>query len=206
MDAACRQAVAEAARLLDSLGHQLRELHPDPLARVPEVVEAGFRLMALGHVAEQRAIEAALGRAVTLDGVGWYPFVFGLHGRREPLDAEGRGRLQALPAAFTSDVAAWFTRQGVDLLLSPVTIDPPVRRDAMAEPFFALAEVLDHSYRQNAFTIPANAAGLPATPCRCRATPGAAPCPSSSAHRTATTSCSCGSPPSWSAPLPGATV
>jgi amidase len=149
LDPACRQAVASAGALLESLGHEVYQLDHDLLD--PAVVEPFL------HV-----VNTAYG---AFDGIDW--------SRVEPHNAAGRvagmavdgltmiRSLNELRRATYDTVAHW--RRDFDVLVTPtMAIEPPVAGEVLAAadeqpdlpPLTVLAMV--------AFTVPYNVSGQPA--------------------------------------------
>ena len=154
----CAEAVHEAARLLESLGHRIEIDYPSALA--DPNIRSQLRLSLAGQLSATLAqLSEALGREVTADDVEPVTWARARHDRT--ITAADRAQASHLRTRFRRAVHQWWA-DGYDLLLTPTTGlppaplgvipadrgDPPVR-----EPLTALYA---------AFTQPFNLTGQPA--------------------------------------------
>jgi len=158
VDPECVAAVEHAARLLESLGHEV-EPATIPAFDAGELVGAYVSVMVASVVFEVNRIAEIAGRPLTeedLEPLTWLQYQMGL-----ATTAEQYVEAVADAHRYTRDVVAWW-QSGYDLLLTPVAAEPapflgdlvstdddPMRPMTRAAPFAA-------------FTVPANVTGQPA--------------------------------------------
>jgi len=119
-DPECRAAVAEAARLLESLGHHLTESSPEAMFEEPFVRHFGA-IVAADTEATMQAFEMLIGRPIGGDEIEPRNAAY----RRAGLDmgAVGYLRSRAWIGMWARRMAAWWTDH--DLLLTPTLGAPP---------------------------------------------------------------------------------
>ncbi len=125
VDPACRAAVLSAARLLESLGHEVEEARPSFDA--PAFARDFFLSFAAGTAAELDRAGALRGRPVTHEDVETETYLLAMIGRG--LDAAAfvlaRRRLQDA----SRDILRFF--ESHDVLLTPTLARPPLRHGAL---------------------------------------------------------------------------
>lgn len=154
----CRDAVVGAARLLESLGHDVQPGFPPPLADptfTRRFMSMWGAMMALGI----EGYGEALGRPLTedeIEPVNWAQAAFA---RR--VSSTDYARSLAAVAEFRRAVQQWWA-DGFDLLLTPTLAEPPVRigehDPAPGDPMRGMRRAAEFV----PFTPPFNATGQPA--------------------------------------------
>jgi len=117
IDPICKQAVEEAGKLMESLGHRVELAHP-PGMDDEKATGTWRRIFAVRVFYSFRSFEQRVGRAAARDEIEpSAAFFFDLARNMSALDY-----VQALDEmnAFTRQFAAWW-REGFDLLLTPMT-------------------------------------------------------------------------------------
>lgn len=156
VDPLCRQATEDAARLLDSLGHEVEEGAP---AFDVETLNDAFRLLfavATANAIEQRA--AAEGR--TPEPSGFEPVTWAMRELGRGISAPGYVAVLNRLHAISRRIAAFFDTY--DVLLTPSLAEPPLMLgeiDMGSDDFEAYTERL---WRFTPFTYPFNVTGQPA--------------------------------------------
>jgi amidase len=119
-DPECRAAVAEAARLLESLGHHVAESSPEAMFEEP-FVRHFAAIVAADTEATMQAFEMLIGRAIGEDEIEPRNAAY----RRAGLDlgAVAYLRSRAWIGMWARRMAAWWTDH--DLLLTPTLGAPP---------------------------------------------------------------------------------
>jgi amidase len=124
----CVDAVKDAARLCDTLGHTVEEIAPDDLS-YPNVTES-FGCIFSGFIGYAIAYwEREFGRKITEDELE--PVTWGRY--QSARGQTGADFLVAVEEAqrFTRKVARWYHDGGYDLLLSPAMRIPPTKLGAL---------------------------------------------------------------------------
>jgi amidase/6-aminohexanoate-cyclic-dimer hydrolase len=156
VDAECLTAVAEAATLCASLGHDVEEARPEieiaALSEGQRVVVSANTRMAL----ERRA--AALGRELRAEDVEKHTWRTAAYGRATTATDYASGMLAIHRAGRA--VGRFFTKY--DVLLTPTMGRPPLRLGELDTMSDDVETYLKHLYRMIAFTSLFNAAGTPA--------------------------------------------
>jgi amidase len=158
LHADCERAVREAAKLLESLGHDVEEAHP-PALDGPEMATQFAARWCANAAAGVAATGAALGRTLgegDVEPITWAMAEFG-----KGFTAVDIVNALAASARFTRAIGLWFA-EGWDLLLTPTLSQPPLRLGeitASAEnPLEALAKAGPYAV----FTSSFNVTGQPA--------------------------------------------
>jgi len=158
VDPACVEAVEDAARLLESLGHAVEPASP-PALDSPGLLEAFSAVLAAGVVFDLDQLATIVGRPITADDVE--PFTWMQYEVGRAITAGQY--LEGLDVAhrWTRGVVDWW-QQGYDLLLTPNTAEPAPRLgdivNATADPFRALERAIPFAV----YTGPFNITGQPA--------------------------------------------
>ena len=154
----CATAVRDAAALLERLGHDVVEAHPEVLDRYDEHADAFMMSWATGTEASLRSLEPMLGRALTAQDVepGTWALVEMGRNYSGPDLAAAQGQLQGM----RREMASWWAG-GFDLLLTPTTAQPPPPIGELVptedEPLRALMGSIPYAV----FTSPFNTTGQP---------------------------------------------
>jgi amidase len=119
-DPQCRAAVASAAALLESLGHQVEESSPAAMFE-PEILGNFTTIIAADTEATMRAFEMLLGRAIGDDEIE--PRNAGYRRAGRELSAPAYLGSRAWLGIWARRMADWWT--GHDLLLTPTVGAPP---------------------------------------------------------------------------------
>jgi amidase len=166
----CAAAVADTARLLESLGHHVEEAEIDALKQA-EYVPRFLTVWATGVAADLDGIQLLLGRTITADEVE--PLTWGLATMGRSISAPGYVLAWRWLEANARAVASFFERY--DLWLTPTVATPPPPLGAFKSTpsnplggIFAAAEFAPFTPAFNATGQPAislplhrNGAGLP---------------------------------------------
>ena len=158
VDSECAAAAQRAARLLESLGHNIEESHP-PALDEPDALTAFVTVVA---VSVARALEtwgAKVGRPVLQDSVEPLTWALAEMARRW----SSTRYLEAVESVhgFGRRLAAWWSR-GFDLLLTPTTAEPaPLLGEMTSPPDIPLKGFL-RAAPFGAFTSSFNMSGQPA--------------------------------------------
>ncbi len=153
----CEDAVHEAGRLLEALGHRIEPTYPAALAdpgigRQMGLVASSHLGLALDQLAE------SLGRNVTADDVEPATWARAKGGRQATAVDHARALIAC--TGFRRAVHQWWA-DGFDLLLTPTTGEPPAPLGALAcDPAVPVAGSLSAKY--TAFTRAFNITGQPA--------------------------------------------
>jgi amidase len=158
VDPECRAAAEKAARLLESLGHEVEESHPDALDD-PQSVAHYVRVVTANTARALDAWGAKVGRPVGSGDVE--PLTWALAEQGRGLSAPDLLETLEFVHRFGRRVAAWW-EQGFDLLLTPTYSILPAEigfiRSPPEEPLRAF--LLSAPY--GACTLPFNMTGQPA--------------------------------------------
>ena len=153
----CADAVREAGRLLEALGHRIEADYPaalsDPgIGKQIGLVASSYLGLALDQLAE------SLSREVTADDVE--PATWARAKRGRQATAVDHARALIACSGFRRAVHQWWA-DGYDLLLTPTTGEPPAPLGALAsDPTVPVAGSLSAKY--TAFTRAFNITGQPA--------------------------------------------
>ncbi|GAB3966127.1 amidase [Actinoallomurus acanthiterrae] len=148
-----REAVLDTARILERLGHEVEDAHPEPMLD-PMCLQAFFDALSVTAVQTVEALTAELGERPgpdDLDAVTW----FWVRRGREITGVELADAL-AWQGRLRAGMANWW--QDFDLLLSPVFATPP---KPVGWPWEE-ADGLQKSVDVLTFTAPFNTTGQPA--------------------------------------------
>ncbi|MFM8303786.1 MAG: amidase [Actinomycetota bacterium] len=152
------EAVEDAGRLLESLGHHVEAASPTGLD-APGLLEAFSAVLAGSVVFEVDHLAAIIGREVTADDVE--PFTWMQYEAGRAITAGQYVGALHLAHAWSRDVIGWW-QDGYDLLLTANTAEPaPLIGDIVnetADPVHALTRALPYAV----FTAPFNVTGQPA--------------------------------------------
>jgi len=121
LHADCAAAVSDAARLLETLGHDVQESHP------PALDDADFAQHVTAVVTSWTAYDldfwsAATGTEITASDVE--PYTWALADMGRAISAPGYIEAVLWLQGYTRRVASWW-EQGFDLLLTPTMCEPP---------------------------------------------------------------------------------
>jgi amidase len=158
VDPACVAAVEDAARLLESLGHQVEPASPATLDE-PGLLEAFTTILITGVVHDVQALATVAGRPVTADDVEpltWVQYEMGL--------AVTAGQyVDALDLAhrWSRGVVGWWS-EGFDLLLTPTCAEPPPLLGDVVGPPDNPFRGLERAVPFATFAAPFNVTGQPA--------------------------------------------
>lgn len=131
LHAECADAVHSTGMLLESLGHAVDVAHP--AAMFEDDFWPNFvTLLAVANAASLDEIGAILGRPVTRDDVEGDTWALARRGR----ELSGTDYLAAVEwfHAFTRRLAAWWSDDGFDVLVTPVLAGPPPRIGELRDP------------------------------------------------------------------------
>jgi amidase len=157
----CVAAVADAARLLESLGHDVEPAEIDAL-REPEWVPQFLIVWAVGVTTELDGIARLIGRAIRPDELEPLTYALGELGRG--MNAAVYATAWRWIHGNARRVARFFdtARGGHDLWLTPTVTEPPPPQGTFAsswdDPLAAIFRAADFA----PFTAPFNATGQPA--------------------------------------------
>ena len=165
-DPECTEAVEDAGRLLERLGHQVEYSKPDELFR-DDFFEHFRTVVAVCNVVALAGYEAALGRAMSREDTEGDTWAMMQIGR----DISGAQYLSAIEwcHAWTRALAAWWGDH--DVLVSPIMAEPPPRLGELRNPETGRGRLTDllqftpqfNVTGQPAMSVPLHwtAAGLP---------------------------------------------
>jgi amidase len=155
----CLTATEAAAKLLESLGHEVEESYPEALFDA----ELPARRLPLGRsvfAGVIRALSEILGRPATRDDVE--PFTWSA---RELMPSatldEYLAAIQWVMGLWRRRVVEWWST-GFDLLVTPTVCEPPVTLDSMMPVDDRPLELMARIDRHVFFTSPFNLTGQPA--------------------------------------------
>ena len=164
----CEQAVRDAAALLERLGHHVEESHPAVLDEPATAQTFGAR-WCVQALRTLTATGQLVGRPLTADDVEPITWIMAEAGK----GYSGLDYANAMyaSAAFTRKVAAWWSDQRFDLLLTPTLGGPPPKLGELLDPNGGaqrVAELVPYTTHFNVTGQPAislplhwNDAGLP---------------------------------------------
>jgi amidase len=155
VDPECAAAVANAARLLESLGHTVEEATPAALDE-PTMMEVFTAVMFTALRADLAELGEQIGRPITSEDVEagtWGTFEAGA-------GIDGASYVRALTKmhAWNRRMAAWWEDDGYDVLLTPTCAEPPPLLGDLIDPAAGTARQLPFAM----FTAPFNVTGQPA--------------------------------------------
>ena len=160
IDPECREAVLGAAKLLESLGHDVEESHPEMLDRLVEgPIDSFFAVAGSGVAWTLDRWSRLVGKPIEAQDVEPYTWAFAELGRRATSATlqEGLENLIAAARAF----AGWWS-EGYDLLLTPTIAVPPFELGFLASPPENPLATLFKAGSICPFTGPYNMSGQPA--------------------------------------------
>jgi amidase len=154
----CVEAARETAALLESLGHDVEEAHPEALFD-PELVANAGRITLAGAARDLEVWGEKIGRPLTPEDVEPYTWALAQLGRT----LTATQYLESVEAvhAISRRLVAWW-EEGFDLLLTPTLMQPPAELgsfESTPEDPLAPGRV---SIPYCAFTLPFNSTGQPA--------------------------------------------
>jgi amidase len=152
----CLTATIAAAKLLESLGHEVEESYPESLFEEP-----GERTLPLQRPAIAgllRNLSLMLGRPATRDDVE--PYTWSLS-ELPPATAEEYAAAMEWLIRWRRRVIQWWSA-GFDLLLTPTIWEPPATLESMMPVDGKMSELRDKIERHVFFTRPFNLTGQPA--------------------------------------------
>lgn len=152
----CLTATNAAAKLLESLGHEVEESYPESLFEEP-----GERTLPLQRPAiagPLRNLSLMLGRPATRDDVE--PYTWSLS-ELPPATAEEYAAAMEWLIRWRRRVIQWWSA-GFDLLLTPTIWEPPATLESMVPVDGKMSELRDKIERHVFFTRPFNLTGQPA--------------------------------------------
>lgn len=159
-DDECTTATRDAAALLERLGHDVVESHPEVMDRADEFAQAFMANWAVGAAASLQSLEPFLGRPFTEDDVE--PGTWALAEMGRAFSGADLAVAQGLMHVMRREMSVWWADGGFDLLLTPTTASPPPPIGELAstpeEPLRGLFGSMPYA----AFTSPFNATGQPA--------------------------------------------
>jgi amidase len=158
VDPACAAAVAEAARLLASLGHHVEQDGPQSLF---DEAFAAHHVQSAGHefVRVLDGIAAAIGRPLTPADVE--PYSWALAAVGAALTEEQYAGSQTWERAYTAEVTAWWA-EDYDLLLTPTAGEPPALLSELVPPAGDPLALLPRFEQIWCFAAPFSVTGQPA--------------------------------------------
>jgi len=154
----CLNAAEAAAKLLESLGHQLVESYPEALLD-PELGDRMVPFVQPAFAGVIRLLSQALGRPVTRDDVE--PYTWAATELPSATVDEYVTAIQWLMGWWRRRVVQWWSG-GFDLLLTPTIWEPPATLESMTPPAGSPLELKAKIDRQVFFTNPFNITGQPA--------------------------------------------
>jgi amidase len=163
VDPACEAAVADAARLLESLGHHVDASAPTDALLGEGAVDVGDTFLtrwAAGQTMILDTIGALLGRPITSDEVEPLTWALAELGR-----ARSAGRYLedvAVHQTLSRVIAAWYEDGGYDLLLTPTMAERPALLGSWDDGGERPMDAFERSYPAGAFTAIFNLTGQPA--------------------------------------------
>ncbi|MGC9962458.1 MAG: amidase [Acidimicrobiales bacterium] len=154
-NAECATAVHEARDLLESLGHELHEAHPDALGD-PEFTRHFLTLITTAVAADVENWSEAIGRTIAPSELEPDNQTFQMLGAMVPATAYLRSELWF--EAWRRRLADFWSVDGYDLLLTPVLNMPPARLGELSEPILGQQRVIEALQ----YTAQFNVSGQPA--------------------------------------------
>ena len=139
-DAQCRAAVDDAAALLESLGHKIEPAHPEALGEADFLAHFG-NLSAASSAADLAEWEQKVGRPLGRGDIEADNLAFVEMGRALPAP-QYEAAIRWMHG-FQRRMAAWWSEDGFDLLLSPVLNGVPPALGSLKDPTEGLGRVLE---------------------------------------------------------------
>lgn len=158
-DPECTQAARDAAAVLEGLGHDVVEAHPDVMDRSEDFAEAFTANWAIGAAASLVSLEPFLGRPFTEEDVE--PGTWALAEMGKAFSAADLAVAQGLMHVMRREMSGWWADDGFDLLLTPTTAAPPPRIGELVPTEENPLQGLYGSIPYAAFTSPFNTTGQP---------------------------------------------
>ena len=152
----CLTATNAAAKLLESLGHELEESYPESLFEEPGERTLPLQRPVLAGLL--RNLSLMLGRPATRDDVE--PYTWSLS-ELPPATAEEYAAAMEWLIRWRRRVIQWWSA-GFDLLLTPTVWEPPAALESMMPVDGKMSELSDKIERHVFFTRPFNLTGQPA--------------------------------------------
>lgn len=167
----CIAEVAEAARLLDALGHHVEPSSPP---RLFDEEFATHHLRSSGWEFHHmlNGLAAAVGRPLTAADVE--PYSWALAGIGAGLTDAAYSASQTWQRAYTAEVTAWWAND-FDLLLTPAAGEPPAILEELLPPPADPLSILPRFERIWCFAAPFSVTGQPAISVPIGQTPGGLP-------------------------------
>jgi amidase len=155
----CRTAAEDAARLLETLGHEVTESAPTALDE-PELMGMFLQILTTWVVHDIEMVERLAGRTATADDFEPLTWAYAEIGRA----VTGPQYVAALHGAhaWSRRVAGWWPDHGFDLLLTPTMASPPPPLGYLVPPADNPLEGAGRATEFAAFTAPFNVTGQPA--------------------------------------------
>lgn len=158
VDADCVKAVAEAARLLESLGHHVEPSGPSRLFdeefKLHHLRSAGWELKQMLD-----GLAAAIGRPLNPADVE--PYTWALAAVGAALTEADYSASQTWERAYTAEVTSWWA-QDFDLLLTSTAGEPPALLDELVPPTADPMAILPRFEQIWCFAAPFSVTGQPA--------------------------------------------
>ena len=155
----CAAATLQAAQLLESMGHQVSESHPQALDEMHAMSDAFNATWAVGSVMGLEYLSEQLGRPITEEDIE--PGNWALSGRGRSISAVDYAKAQAAMGTFRRAVLSWW-EGGFDLLLTPTTAAPPPKIGELTASKDDPVRASRRSLPYAVFTSPFNTTGQPA--------------------------------------------
>ncbi len=155
----CAAATRRTGDLLEGLGHDVADTHPQALEQIDELGWAFNINWGVGAVLSLEHLGGQLGRPVTGDDVE--PGTWMLAERGRGVSATDYAGAQAIMGAFRRTMATWW-EDGFDLLVTPTTALPPPRIDELTPTDDDPLRGSKRSMPYAVFTSPFNTTGQPA--------------------------------------------
>ncbi|HMC53272.1 MAG TPA: amidase [Acidimicrobiales bacterium] len=139
-DVEAAEAVAGAARLLESLGHKVEVSHPAALEE-PEFQQHFVNIVTVAMATDLETWGRRIGRPVTDEDIEPGNAAFAALGRGVPATAY----LASVEwmHGYQRRMARWWAEDGFDILVSPVLNGPPPRLGWLTDPELGMARVIE---------------------------------------------------------------
>jgi amidase len=157
-DPECTEATRAAAALLERLGHDVVEAHPEALDDAGTYSEAFAASWGIGAAATLEALAPLLGRPLTEDDVESGTWMLAEMGRA--FSGADLAAAQGAMHVMRRQMSEWWAG-GFDLLLTPTTAQPPPRIGELVPTAEDPLQGLMGSIPYATFTSPFNTTGQP---------------------------------------------